>query len=595
MTPMRIDRLHLLIALMFIIGSLRVSAQPECPQIDLAAGQLSRCQYAEHLRAMWLGEAIANWTGLTTEGVRQDAPFYTDEDWGLDQDISWKMDDVIDFVLQDPWLADDDTDIEYVYLHLMDQYHMPLLSAEQIAAGWREHINDWIWVSNQQARNLMESGTLPPATSIGVNNPDYLQIDAQLTTELFGAIAPGMPGQALELANLPILTTAGGYAAHASQFYVLLYALASQVDQSLPRREQMIWLVNQARQVIPDTSKSADIVDFVLTDFLNNPDVNDWERTRDRVYERYHHDAADNGFIYQGWTESSVNFASGLMALLYGQGDFRRTVQIGTLTGWDSDNGTATMGGLLGLLYGYEELASAFPDVTLSDRYQIHRTRPTMPDYLPDDRRAEDTFTRMAERLLPLVEQTILAAGGRVEGDVWTLPALSSAEPLALNPLYQVYQHSANNQILQTGGSLQVTVEGEVAASRTQGIADGLEHNFSGLERPRRISRAYQRLLSEGELLVVSVVYDRAFPVHIIRYIEGVGGGTAIQAEGLMTDEWFPLTDAVLSTMPDPAITYQIFDFVLPETMTLNGIRVRIEAGGRLPEVNVIELDAFFR
>lgn len=587
-----IGRLHLLIALMFIIGSVSVAAQTECPQVELAARQLSRCQYARHLRAMWLGEAIANWTGLTTEGVRQEPPFYTDEDWGLDQDISWKMDDVIDFVLQDPWLADDDTDIEYVYLHLVDQFHDPLLSAEQIATGWREHINDWIWVSNQQARNLMESGALPPATSMGVNNPDYLQIDAQLTTELFGAIAPGMPGQALELANLPILTTAGGYAAHASQFYVVLYALASQVDQMLPRREQIIWLVNQARQYIPDTSKSADIVDFVLADFLNNPDVNDWERTRERVYQRYHGNAADNGFIYQGWTESSVNFASGLMALLYGQGDFRRTVQIGALSGWDSDNGTATMGGLLGLLYGYDELTAAFPGASLSDRYQIHRTRPTMPDYLPDDRRAEDTFTRMAERALPLVEQTILQAGGSVEGDVWTLPALPGAEPLTLNPLYEVYQHSANNQILQTGGSLQVTVEGEVAASRARSIADGLEHNFSGQERPRRIPRAYQRLLSEGELLVVSVVYDRTFQVNTIRYIEGSVGGTIIHAEGLMNDAWFPLTDAVLSTVPDPAIPYQIFDFVLPETMTLNGIRVRIEAGGRLPEVSVNELDA---
>ena len=328
-----------------IICSTRVIAQVDCPRQPLTDGQLSRCEYAQRLRAMWLGEAIANWTGLTTEGVRQDAPFYTDADWTLDQNLSWKMDDVIDFVLQDPWLADDDTDIEYVYLHLMDQQHNPLLSGDQIAAGWQAHINDWIWVSNQQARNLMQLGALPPTTSMGALNPDYLAIDAQLTTELFGALAPSMPEMALQLANLPILTTAGGYAAHAAQFYVLLYALSSQVDQTLPRSEQVIGLVSGARLYIPDTSKSADIVDFVLADFLSNPDGDDWERTRDRVYERYHQHAADYGFVYRDWTESSVNFASGLIALLYGEGDFRRTVQIGTLTGWDSDNGTATMGG----------------------------------------------------------------------------------------------------------------------------------------------------------------------------------------------------------------------------------------------------------
>lgn len=127
----------------------QIGTQTGCSPIGLASRELSRCAYAERLRAMWLGEAIANWTGLTTEGVRQDAPFYTDQDWGIDQDLSWKMDDMIDFVLQDPWLADDDTDIEYVYLHLMDQHHSPMLSADQIASGWIAHINDWIWVSNQ--------------------------------------------------------------------------------------------------------------------------------------------------------------------------------------------------------------------------------------------------------------------------------------------------------------------------------------------------------------------------------------------------------------------------------------------------------------
>jgi len=577
-----------------IICSTRVIAQVDCPRQPLTDGQLSRCEYAQRLRAMWLGEAIANWTGLTTEGVRQDAPFYTDADWTLDQNLSWKMDDVIDFVLQDPWLADDDTDIEYVYLHLMDQQHNPLLSGDQIAAGWQAHINDWIWVSNQQARNLMQLGALPPTTSMGALNPDYLAIDAQLTTELFGALAPSMPEMALQLANLPILTTAGGYAAHAAQFYVLLYALSSQVDQTLPRSEQVIGLVSEARLYIPDTSKSADIVDFVLADFLSNPDGDDWERTRDRVYERYHQHAADYGFVYRDWTESSVNFASGLIALLYGEGDFRRTVQIGTLTGWDSDNGTATMGGLLGLLYGDNELAAAFPDAVLSDRYQIHRTRDTLPDYLPEDQAAEDTFTLMAERSLPLIEQTILQAGGSVSGDVWTLPAASSLPPLAFNPLFQMDQRSVNNQILRAGGTIQVSVEGEVAASRTWGIADGVEHNFSGQEQSRRIPRPYQRLVSDGEL-VVSVVYDRSINVLTIRLIEGSMGGTAIHAEGLFGEEWRSVMDgALLSTTPDPAIPYQIFDIILPESVELSGIRVTIDVGGRLPEASILELDAFF-
>jgi hypothetical protein len=390
---------------------------------DYRAGrQISRQDYADRLRAMWLGETIANWTGLTTEAVKQNSPFYTDGDWGIDQHISWKPNSVIDFVLQDPWLADDDTDIEYLYLHLMQQHDTTHLSAVQIRDGWVQHINDPIWSTNR-SRQWMGQGVLPPVTGMGTITPGYLMNNAQLITEIFGALAPGMPGQALQLAHLPIRTTSGGYAAHAAQFYVVLYSLAMQVDPVQPRRDQIIWMMKEARRYIPDTSKAADVVDFVLADYLANPDVNDWERTRDKVYERYHDHARDHGFVYRGWLESSVNFATGLIALLYGEGDFRRTVQIGTLSGWDSDNGTATMGGLLGLMYGYEDLAEQFPGVSLSDRYNIHRTRETLPDYLPDDPKAEDTFAMMAERMLPVVERTVIEAGGSAEGGELDTPS----------------------------------------------------------------------------------------------------------------------------------------------------------------------------
>lgn len=90
------------------------------------------------------------------------------------------------------------------------------------------------------------------------------------------------------------------------------------------------------------------------------------------------------------------------------------------------------------------------------------------------------------------------------------------------------------------------------------------------------------------------MIYDRVISVHTIRLIEGSVGGTQIHAEGLVGENWYPLDSAVLSTQPDPAIPYQIFDFVLPGTLELSGIRVRIETGGRLAEASVLELDAVF-
>jgi hypothetical protein len=567
------------------------------PTENLAANQLSRCDYADRLRAMWLGETIANWTGLTTEAVKQDAPFYTDADWGRDQDISWKPNDTIDFVFQDPWLADDDTDIEYVYLHLLNEHNTLFLTPQQIADGWRAHMNDYIWVSNEQARSLMELGVLPPVTGMGTANEHFLQIDAQLTTEIFGALAPGMPEMALIMADLPIRTTASSYAAHAAQFFVVLYSLATQVDATLPPREQNIWLVEEARRYIPGTSKTADIIDFVLADYLANPDVDNWELTRDRVYERYHDHAREHGFVYRGWTESSVNFAAGLLAFLYGEGDFRRTVQIGTLSGWDSDNGTATIGGLLGLMQGYDALIAQFPDVEMSDRYRIHRTRPTMPDYLPEDRHAQDTFTLMADRMLPLVEQAILESGGSVEDDLWTLPGIPGESQLQLNPSTRLSQRSANLRVASAGGTIEVSVAGEAFNSRMKPIADGFEHNFSGKEL-RRIPRSYHDFgVDAGSTLTVDVIYDRVVEIATIRLIEGGNNSfSQIKAQVLVDGEWLPVPDDTrLSQQSDATIPFQLFDFWLAEPIMGEGIRIvaTISDETRLPEIAISELDAF--
>ena len=64
-------------------------------------------------------------------------------------------------------------------------------------------------------------------------------------------------------------------------------------------------------------------------------------------------------------------------------------------------------------MYGYEAMIAQFPDSMLSDRYRISRTRDNLPDHLPEDANAEDTFTHMAERMLPLIAQTIEMVGGR--------------------------------------------------------------------------------------------------------------------------------------------------------------------------------------
>ena len=97
---------------------------------------ISRADYQHKLHGFWLGQCIANWTGLVTEmdkigniGEIKTGYFYTRDDWGkTDQPSIWgegipsSLSLTIDFVFEDSsgvWGADDDTDIEYIYQHLL--------------------------------------------------------------------------------------------------------------------------------------------------------------------------------------------------------------------------------------------------------------------------------------------------------------------------------------------------------------------------------------------------------------------------------------------------------------------------------------------
>lgn len=598
---------------------------------------MGEAEYRERLHGMWLGEAIANWTGIPTEGQRQTAPFFTDADGP-----AW-----VNLVLgQNPWLADDDTDIESAYLAMMYEFapgwtpppaslppgFTPLtrLNSAQIAQGWTSHINRFIWVSNASARTLITRGVAPPSTSLAVANPNRLMIDAQLTTEFFGALCPGMPERALDMASLPIRTTASGYAEHASQFYVVLYSLATQTDRTLPMRDQILWMYARARQFIPDSSKSADIADFVLADYLANPDVNNWELTRDRVYQRYQLNAAANGFRWRAWYESSVNFAGGLIALLYGEGDFERTVQIGALSGWDSDNGTATMGGLLGLMKGYDplvaEIRAAHPSFNPSDRFDIARTRDAMPDYLPADAAAHDTLSRMSERMIPIARREVLDAGGLVDaewagGARWMLPrsvtsvATPDVDALVWNPSWREHVRSTNFQVRSAGGS--ITPSSSLPPSTPQGtgvnwtgaFVDGIESAGAGLEENDLLISPYttrENLPAPGVEVRLTVMYDRPVTIDAIRFVEGDHFyGTGVQGHGGWFDPSVSLPvcevfDGVAWSAPagaysdlfDSAHPFQIIDWVLQTPVQARGIRIRGLPGGTHRFVTCAELDA---
>lgn len=398
--------------------------------------------YYENLQGFWLGTCIANWTGLVTEmdkigniGEIKTGEFYTQHDWGKPdlssiwgQGVPSNLSATIDFVFADSdsiWGSDDDTDIEYIYQELLLKNQTSMLTGKQIRDGWLQHIKheeeNYLWVSNQKALDLMEKGLVPPATGNPQNNPEFEMIDAQLTTEIFGLFAPARPDIALKMALLPIQTTARENSQWISEFYVTMFSMASAVDETLPMKERIFWMASQAKNCLPQASYAYKMYDFVKSKYDQGIS---WEQARDSVYYRYQvksldgYDLTSRNLYCNGCFAAGINYAASLISLFYGEGDLIETIKIGTLVGWDSDNPTATWGGLLGFMIGKEGVKKAF-NKKFSNRFDIHRTR------IGFENDGIDTFENMALKGIWIIDRVVqeeMKGGIDLKNNVWYIP-----------------------------------------------------------------------------------------------------------------------------------------------------------------------------
>ena len=411
----------------------------QCSKMNENYTKINRLEYLNKLEGFWLGQCIANWTGLITEmdkiGIPIDGKgggFYTREDWGKpDQPNLWgsnELSKTINYIYAEKdsiWGADDDTDIEYIYQELLLNSPSLDLTGEQIRNAWINHIHldeeNFLWVSNQKAFDLMNNGVIPPETSNPDLNPHYEMIDAQLTTEIFGFFAPTKPEIAMALGYLPVRTTARDNAAWISEFNIIMYSLASMKTEHKTRKEKVIWMAKQARLHLPNDSYSAKMFDFVLEQYNQNIL---WEDARNALHEKYQIRQED-GYHWattdkscNGCFAAGINFGASIISLLYGEGDIKETIKIGALAGWDSDNPTATWGGLLGFMLGKNEVEKIF-DKELSSSFNIHRTRKGFPN------QGIDNFENMALKGQLIVDRVVQEKmGGKIDhqNDIWLIP-----------------------------------------------------------------------------------------------------------------------------------------------------------------------------
>lgn len=222
----------------------------------------------------------------------------------------------------------------------------------------------------------MTQGVVPPETGSAERNPDGAwTMDAQLETELFGLINPRNPTRARAQAEFFARVTNTGPAVEASAFYAHLYSLAFE-------ESDVATLIEQARAGEPPDSLVGSMVDAVVGWHAASPD--DWRATRANIRDAYDDDPE--------WWASRVNFATTIMALLYGDGDLERTIDIAALAGWDADNNMTTAAGLIGIIVGFDGLPDAFQSA--SDRYFNEDLTGGLPEF--------DSIEKIATRTVAL-------------------------------------------------------------------------------------------------------------------------------------------------------------------------------------------------
>jgi hypothetical protein len=178
---------------------------------------------------------------------------------------------------------------------------------------------------------------------------------------------------------------------------------------------------NQARQLLTDHSYPAAMFDYTKALFESGIP---WEQTRDSIYYRYQVNQEDGytitakGLYCNGCFAAGINFAASLISLFYGEGDIVETIKIGSLTGWDADNPTATWGGLVGFMIGKEGIEEAFGR-TFSNRFNIHRTRQHFPAA------GIDSFEEMAQKGIVIIDRVVKEQMGgdiNLADNAWLIP-----------------------------------------------------------------------------------------------------------------------------------------------------------------------------
>lgn len=339
--------------------------------------RLSCAALEDKIRGGWAGQMIGVSFGAPTE--------FRFKGRTIDGSIAWKPENVANAIDQD------DLYVEMTFAEVMDRLGLDA-TTEQYGEMFKDSQYD-LWHANAGARRLLNHGIKAPWSGHPKYNAHANDIDFQIESDFIGLMTPGLPQEANKYADRVGRVMNYGDGLYGGMFFGGMYAAA--FFESDPRK-----VVEAGLASIPAGSGYAKVVREVLAWSARHPD--DWKQTWRLVTDKWDRDdPCPDGALDSFNIDARLNGAYVALGLLYGRGDFARTLDVSTRAGQDSDCNPSSAAGILGVILGYERI----PDEWKGGINRLAATKFRFTRY---------SFDEITQSTLKRALKVIEGAGGRV-------------------------------------------------------------------------------------------------------------------------------------------------------------------------------------